>query len=132
MLIKCIECGKEISSRASACPNCGCPVEDESRGNVRIKLSAQEAPFGRNYNQNVSITSGGKTLWHGSAGEVAIIYFEKPTEITVRYHMTSMFSPGECRGVINPAESKKYSVFPTAGKLVTNLEIRPVEIFDDD
>ena len=25
-LIKCEECGKEISSRASACPNCGCPV----------------------------------------------------------------------------------------------------------
>lgn len=26
-LIKCIECGKEFSDRASACPNCGCPTE---------------------------------------------------------------------------------------------------------
>ena len=26
-LIKCVECGKEISSRASACPFCGCPFE---------------------------------------------------------------------------------------------------------
>lgn len=26
-LIKCEECGKEISDRAAACPNCGCPVE---------------------------------------------------------------------------------------------------------
>ena len=25
-LIKCIECGKEISDKASTCPNCGCPV----------------------------------------------------------------------------------------------------------
>ena len=25
-LIKCPECGKEISDKASACPNCGCPV----------------------------------------------------------------------------------------------------------
>ncbi len=25
-LIKCRECGKEISSEAKACPNCGCPV----------------------------------------------------------------------------------------------------------
>lgn len=25
-LIKCIECGKEISDKATACPNCGCPV----------------------------------------------------------------------------------------------------------
>lgn len=26
-LIKCRECGKEISSEAKACPNCGCPVK---------------------------------------------------------------------------------------------------------
>lgn len=27
-LIKCSECGKEISDRAVACPNCGCPVQN--------------------------------------------------------------------------------------------------------
>ena len=26
-LIKCPECGKEISDKASSCPNCGCPIE---------------------------------------------------------------------------------------------------------
>ena len=26
-LIKCIDCGKEYSERANACPNCGCPTE---------------------------------------------------------------------------------------------------------
>lgn len=26
-LIKCSECNKEISDKASACPNCGCPIE---------------------------------------------------------------------------------------------------------
>lgn len=26
-LIKCTECGKEFSDKASACPNCGCPTE---------------------------------------------------------------------------------------------------------
>lgn len=26
-LIRCIECGKEISDKATACPNCGCPVQ---------------------------------------------------------------------------------------------------------
>lgn len=26
-LIKCNECGKEISDKASACPNCACPIE---------------------------------------------------------------------------------------------------------
>jgi len=27
-LIKCPECGKEISDKANACPNCGCPIND--------------------------------------------------------------------------------------------------------
>lgn len=27
-LIKCPECGKEFSDRASACPNCSCPTKD--------------------------------------------------------------------------------------------------------
>lgn len=30
-LIKCAECGKEISDKANACPNCGSPVEKEKR-----------------------------------------------------------------------------------------------------
>ena len=30
-LIKCMECGKEISDKASACPNCCAPVEKEKR-----------------------------------------------------------------------------------------------------
>lgn len=28
-LIKCVECGKQISSKAAACPHCGCPLEHE-------------------------------------------------------------------------------------------------------
>ena len=28
-LVKCKECGKEISDKAKTCPNCGCPIEDE-------------------------------------------------------------------------------------------------------
>ena len=29
-LIKCPECGKEISDKAAACPNCGCPISSEA------------------------------------------------------------------------------------------------------
>ena len=36
-LINCIECGKEISSLAASCPNCGCPHEYQQANNdVRI------------------------------------------------------------------------------------------------
>ena len=28
MMIKCPECGKEISSKATSCPHCGCPIKE--------------------------------------------------------------------------------------------------------
>ena len=30
-LIKCEECGKEFSDKASACPNCACPLEKKTK-----------------------------------------------------------------------------------------------------
>lgn len=36
-LIKCIECGKEFSDRAAACPSCGCPTS-ESIQNVKEEM----------------------------------------------------------------------------------------------
>ena len=41
-LIKCSECGKEISDKASACPHCGCPM-----GEIKVteaERPSQEAP----------------------------------------------------------------------------------------
>lgn len=32
MLIKCRECGRQISSQAAACPHCGCPVRKPTEG----------------------------------------------------------------------------------------------------
>ena len=28
-LMKCVECGGIVSSKAAACPHCGCPIENE-------------------------------------------------------------------------------------------------------
>lgn len=47
-LIKCKECGKEISDKATACPHCGCPVQttDEAKvevqGTTNIKTADQQ------------------------------------------------------------------------------------------
>lgn len=38
MLIECSECGKQISSKATVCPNCGCPIEY----NVTNKTNTQK------------------------------------------------------------------------------------------
>lgn len=45
-LINCEECGKEVSSKAVRCPNCGAPVNDpvlkwyqkNSKGNIALML----------------------------------------------------------------------------------------------
>lgn len=49
-MIKCSECGKEISDRAERCPNCGCPIQHGIPNN----MTGQPAPFPPNQNmQNV-------------------------------------------------------------------------------
>jgi predicted RNA-binding Zn-ribbon protein involved in translation (DUF1610 family) len=41
-LIKCSECGKEVSDKATACPNCGAPIGSEHapqrRGNTAVRV----------------------------------------------------------------------------------------------
>lgn len=38
-LVKCVECGREVSDKAAACPHCGCPIECSSN------VSAPAAPI---------------------------------------------------------------------------------------
>lgn len=46
-LIKCKECGKEISDQASSCPNCGCPVSDGTNpheNEMQLQSEATKTP----------------------------------------------------------------------------------------
>ena len=79
-LIKCSECGKEISDKAAACPNCGMPLRQEDRGtydivitrenqrfliNPTIKIivdSADEYYLENNSNITIPMTTGSHTL----------------------------------------------------------------------
>lgn len=132
-LIKCPECGKEISDKASSCPNCGYPIESLSLdGTVKIKVSVLKSPTGFNGNQKVSIFSKGKLIWTGSSGEVAELFFDGETYVTIKYHMSMMHYGGECSGIINPSKSKKYNVSARQGIMSTKLVLQPVDVFDAD
>ena len=40
-LIKCEDCGKEFSDKASACPNCGCPTMESKNNIVKKQLKSK-------------------------------------------------------------------------------------------
>ncbi|MFG6368476.1 MAG: zinc ribbon domain-containing protein [Lachnospiraceae bacterium] len=44
-LIKCSECGKEISDKASSCPNCGMPLRREDRGTYDVVITREKQWF---------------------------------------------------------------------------------------
>lgn len=132
-MIKCPECGKEVSDKAKACPNCGYPIADASpSGTVRIKVNPLNDSTGINGNQKVSIFSSGKTLWEGNVGDVAELYFDAPTDITVKYHISLLHYGGECSGTIDPSNSKKYVVSARQGFMSTKIVLAPVDVFDAD
>ena len=132
-LVKCPECGKEISNLAKSCPNCGCPIESISpSGEVRIKLSPVKAATGFNGQQKATIFCGSKVLWEGYTGEVAELFFDKATNVTVKYHLSLMHYGGECSGIVDPVKSKKYNVSSRQGIMSTKLVLQPVDIFDAD
>lgn len=131
-LIKCPECGKEVSDKAKACGNCGCPIEDSlPSGDVKIKISSLPAVPLFSAKQKASIASAdGKVLWEGKVGEVAEIYFEGETEITVKYHTSMSNFGGKCKGTIKPSKSKKYAVITKAG--VSRMVLQAVDVIDAD
>ena len=43
-LIKCPECGRQVSDKARACPGCGCPVADETSEDEILNTKSTDAP----------------------------------------------------------------------------------------
>lgn len=130
-MIKCPECGKQVSDKAKACPGCGYPIEDDMpSGIVRIKVSP--LAIGINGNQKVTIYGNCRTVWEGNTGEVAELYVDQPTEVTVQYHGCFMHYSGLCKGLVDPSRSKKYNVSARQGITSTQLVFQPVDAFYAD
>lgn len=90
-LIKCPECGKEVSDKAKMCINCGCPLEEmSSTGIVRIKMpnNIVEGFVGLFSSRRAEVTdSFGKSLWVGQHGDNASFTVDGPTEATEMFHI---------------------------------------------
>ena len=94
-LIKCPECGKEISNKAIACPSCGCPIASLEEANiVKIKMGILKAPLGINGSQEVEIEHNSKVIWSGEVGQIAELQVNEPMDINVKYKLSIMHYGG--------------------------------------
>lgn len=129
-LIKCPECGKEVSERANACPVCGYPIADAKNfGRIRIKLGMYNGVGGT---QPVTISKNNEIIWTGNSGQVAEIEINEPTDVNIKYDLVPMHYGGFVVGRIDPEKSNKYAVSIRQGFFKTVLTFQMVDIIDSE
>ena len=130
-LIKCPECGKEISDKAKTCINCGCPLDEVvTSGVVRIKMpnNIVEGWVGLFSSRNASVVDyRGVTLWEGKHGENASFVIDEPTLITIKLGGWA----NEVNGTVYP--KKKYALVQDMGiHMLATFRITEVDVIDAD
>ena len=123
-LISCSECGKQISSLAKSCPNCGCPIIS-SVGMVSIKLPRYENSMF--ISTKISILDDtNKTLWEGRQGQVAQFNVDKPTNIIIKMNMANPI-----KGIVYA--NKKYACIQDTGiHWYATYYLTEVDLIDSD
>ena len=130
-LIKCPECGKEVSDKAQSCPNCGCPLSEMvASGTVRIKMpnNIVEGWVGLFSSRSATVTDNkGRVLWKGQHGENASFTIDEPTQITINLGGWA----NEVSGTVYP--KKKYSLVQDMGvHMLATFRITEVDVIDAD
>lgn len=130
-LIRCPDCGREVSKRARVCPGCGCPLSEMiTSGVVRIKMpnNIVEGWVGLFSSRSATIMdSHGKILWKGQHGENASFTIDEPTKITINLGGWA----NEISGTVCP--KKKYSLVQDMGlHMLATFRITEVDVIDAD
>lgn len=130
-LIKCPECGKDISDKAVACPNCGCPLDEiVKKGVVRIKMpnNIVEGLVGLFSSRKAAVKdSNGHVLWEGKHGENARFTIDEPTDIIIE--LGGWANP--VLGIVEP--KRKYSLVQDMGvHMLATFRLTEVDLIDAD
>lgn len=130
-MIKCPECGKEISDKAKTCISCGCPLEEmTSSGIVRIRMPNDivEGFVGLfSSRQAVVNNTCGMQLWVGQHGENASFTIDCPTEIIIDLGRWA----NSVEGLVEP--KKKYALVQDMGvHLLATFRLTEVDVIDAD
>lgn len=57
-LVKCVECGKEVSDKAKSCPNCGCPINEKKEKTIKVEQPKKPVKKNKPLEIIVAITCG--------------------------------------------------------------------------
>ena len=129
-LIKCTECGKEISDRATSCPNCGCPIAELSpNGIVRIKMPVLELGLVGLFSSRAAtiLDERNNVLWKGKHGENASFMVNGATNIIISLGGWA----NEVTGTVFPR--KKYSLVQDLGvHMFATYTLTEVDVIDSD
>lgn len=99
-LVKCPDCGKQVSSSASACPNCGCPIANRAT-TIKVRCLSDDRKV-----KYMIFLSGGRELARAPIGSVATINISQPTRITIRENY-ALLTTGD-NGSFNAVPGKCY------------------------
>ena len=128
-LIKCPECGREISDRAKNCINCGCLIETLSRiGKVKIKMpnNIVVGLVGLVASRRAVVTDlCGRELWSGQHGQTAIFEVNGPTKVFIELGGLA----NKVVGIVNP--HCKYALIQDMGiHMFATYRLSEVEVID--
>lgn len=121
-LVKCPECGKEVSEHADACPQCGFPIRSiKSSNTIKIKLPTN--PFDGPFSVKVSYKSG-EELGKYNCGAMLNLEATQRVDLVLKIYLHSWD--------ISVYPGKKYALSWASGWMKPKLICNEVDLFDSD
>ena len=104
-LIKCPECGKQISNQASACPNCGYPIKGVNTNTATTPTMLKFTSIDRSAKYAlVCDAKTGKELAKIDRETARSVNITKPTEITFCVRFSMLMSSNTIHHIIYPGK----------------------------
>lgn len=123
-LIKCPECGKEISDKANTCINCGCPIA-EIRVSGTVAIAINVPAIVKIYVIDMKTR---KELWCGNSGSVARFDVEKETEISIVGVLEKNYPERGTKAVVSGGKKYEYKQLKTFWS--TQYTLNEIDVFD--
>lgn len=135
-LIKCPECGRQVSDKAAACPDCGYPISsvdkgDRGSGEVAIKIGNIIPGRGMSIsaaraNLVVQVRANETLLGEGRIGTIIRFSIDKPTYVRITNKLLNL---GQYyKGIINP--NRRYELVCIPSLLLVRYALNEVDVID--